>query len=316
MARSKRTQAQILDTKASEFDYVGNKEVEGKLQEIEMMPSSLETIDRAMMRFIDEDLNISAVSNEGFRKVPVLWASTERSYQIKGDYSKERYNSEQFLELPLITITRASVNKDPNMKGTVYANLYAIPDAKGGVVTVARQISQKKTAEFQNAYAARAYGPNKNVAGKMKNSNKRNMSIQRTVYETISMPIPTWVTVNYEITLRSEYQQQMNELLRPFITVPGNSRMPPRINYENHFYEVFIDGNFNNGSNATDLGMERRNYEQAVSIQVLGYLIGDGDNQDKPVIVKRQNAVEFKLSREKVIFGDIPDNIKGGFYRD
>ena len=43
------------------------------------------------------------------------------------------------------------------------------------------------------------------------------------------MPIPTWVIVKYEVHLRSEYQQQMNELIRPFITVPGNSRMPKRI---------------------------------------------------------------------------------------
>ena len=92
--------------------------------------------------------------------------------------------------------------------------------------------------------------------------------------------------------------------------------MPKRINYENHYYEVFINGDFANGSNQTDLGMTRRNYENTVSIEVLGYLIGDGENQEKPKIVRRENAVEYKLSREKVILGDIPDNIKGGFYRD
>jgi hypothetical protein len=79
---------------------------------------------------------------------------------------------------------------------------------------------------------------------------------------------------------------------------------------------VFIDGNINNNSNKANLGMERRNYEQTINIEVLGYLIGDGENQEKPKIIRRQNAVEYKLSREKVIFGDLNENIKNGFYRD
>ena len=34
----------------------------------------------------------------------------------------------------------------------------------------------------------------------------------------------------------------MNELIRPFITIPGNSRTPKRIEAEGHYYEIFIDG--------------------------------------------------------------------------
>jgi|TARA_R110000824_G_scaffold90753_2_gene221377 hypothetical protein len=314
MTRSKRTQAQIQNKAANEYNYIGDDAVAQKLKEIEFAVSSLETIDAAMMRFIDDELNLSVTTNEGFKKVPVLWVTSERSYQIK--HNKDLRDKEEMLVLPLITVNRSSINKNPNKKGTVYANLYPVPDAKGGVVTIARQINQKKTSEFQNNLAARKYGPDKTVSSKMKNTNKRNMSVQKVVYETITIPIPTWISVNYEITLRSEYQQQVNELLRPFITIPGNSPMPKRINYENHYYEVFINGDFANGSNQTDLGMTRRNYENTVSIEVLGYLIGDGENQEKPKIVRRENAVEYKLSREKVILGDIPDNIKGGFYRD
>jgi len=316
MSRSKKTEAQIRNKKADQFDYVGDKSVEQKLQEIEFMASSLETIDRAFYKFIDEEIKLFATTSEGFKKVPVLWVTAERSYQIKAWNNKELRDTEQTLILPLVTVHRSAVVKDPKRKGTAYANLYAVPGARGGVITTARRINQKKTAEFQNAFAARSYGPDKKVASKMKNSNKRNMSVQRVVYETISMPIPTWILVKYEVHLRSEYQQQMNELVRPFITVPGNSRMPKRIEEAGHFYEVFIDGNFANGSNAADLGMEHRNYENTINIEVLGYLIGEGENQEQPVIVKRENAVEFKLSREKVIFGDIPDNLKDGFYRD
>jgi len=314
MAKFKRTQEQIQDRRKQRYNYIDNKEVEENLQEIEFMASTLETIDGAMLRFVDEDLNLSVTTNEGFKKVPVLWVTAERAYQLK--QNKDLRDSEEMLILPLITVNRASVTKEPDFRGSVYANIYPEPDARGGTITVARNINQKKTAEFQNAFAKRGYGINQKVAGKMKNTNKRNMSTQRTVYETITIPLPTWVKVSYQITARTEYQQQLNQLISPFLTVPGNSRMPKRIHNEGHYYEVFIQGNFADNANKANLGMAHRNYETTIDIEVLGYLIGEGDNQEKPRIVRRENAVEFKFARERTIVGDIPDNIKDGFYRE
>jgi len=314
MSRSKRSESQIRNKRATRFDYVGNDDVANKLHEIEFMPSTLETIDGAMVKFIDEELNLSVVTNTGFKKVPVLWVTAERAYQIK--HNKELRDSEETLVLPLISINRASVTKEPNFRGSVYANLYPVNDAKGGTITIARSINQKKTAEFQNAYANRTYGIDNGVSSKMKNTNKRNMSTQRVVYETVTIPLPVWVKVIYEISARSEYQQQLNELVSPFLTIPGNSRTPRRINNEGHFYEVFIDGGFANNSNQANLGMERRNYETNINIEVLGYLVGEGENQEKPKIVRRENAVEFKFARERTIVGDIPTTIKDGFYRE
>ena len=313
MARSKRTQAQIQDKEAQKYDYVGDEKVASHLHEVELAPSTLETIDGAVLNFINEELNLSVESNEGFKKVPVLWVTAERAYQIK--HNKDLRDKEETLVLPLITVNRASVTKEPDFRGPVYANLYPYPDATGGTITLARTINQKKTAEFQNAYANRKYGTDKNVASKMYNTNKRNMSAQRVVYETITMPLPVWVKCTYQISLRAEYQQQMNTLITPFFTVAGNSRMPERVVNEGHAYEAFIDGSFSDNANKADLGMAQRNYETVVSMDVLGYLVGDGPNQEKPKIVKRQSPVEFKFSRERTIVGDIPQSIKGGFYR-
>ena len=58
------------------------------------------------------------------------------------------------------------------------------------------------------------------------------------------------------------------------------------------------------------------NYETDINIEVMGYLIGEGENQEKPKIVKRENAVEFKIGRERTIMGDIPQNLKDGFYKE
>ena len=52
---------------------------------IEIEPSTIETIDTGFFRWVDETLNIHVTTNSGWDKVPVLWVSAERAYQIKHD---------------------------------------------------------------------------------------------------------------------------------------------------------------------------------------------------------------------------------------
>ena len=47
--------------------------------------SSLENIDTAVYKFVDDSLNIQVFTNKGLTKVPVVWLGTERAYQIKND---------------------------------------------------------------------------------------------------------------------------------------------------------------------------------------------------------------------------------------
>jgi hypothetical protein len=311
---SRKTQKELEDKRSQRFKYVNSPEVQEKLHEIVFMPSTLETIDYALYDFVNEKLNLFTTTNEGFKKVPIIWASAERAFQLK--MNKEIRDSEESLILPLISIERKTVTKDPNKRGLPWANVFPINDEKGGTITVARRINQKKTAEFQNAQANRRWGPDE-IRGKYNGSHSRNMSTAKVVYETITIPLPTWVTVTYQINLRTEYQQQMNQLVQPWITLAGNSSMIPRIERDNHKFEVFINANYVNNSNTSNLDLDQRNYETVINVDVLGYLIGEGENQENPKIVKRENAVEFKFTRERVIFGDIPENVDDrGFYRE
>ena len=93
--------------------------------------------------------------------------------------------------------------------------------------------------------------------------------------------------------------------------------MPFRLEKDGHKYEAFIDGNLTNNSNMLSLGMTQRNYESILNLKVLGYLIGDGDNEEKPNIVVRENAVKVQIPRERVIFGEIQDFLdNSGFYKE
>ena len=269
-------------------------------------PSSLETIDGAVMDYVNERLDIAVQTNKGFSKVPVLWVTAERSYQVKAN--KELRDNEETLTLPLVTVYRSSIEKNPASEFAIpAANIPEVRDAMGGTLTIAREIYQKKTAEFQNAYSKRTQG--RNTWPTVRNN--------LTVYKTITIPFPTWIAVGYEITMRAEYQQQMNELVRKFIRQGGLNRMPFRLERDGHKYEAFIDGNLSDNSNLASLGMVQRNYEVTLNLKVLGYLIGDGDNQEKPNMVVRENAVKVEIPREKVIFGEIQDFLdNSGFYKE
>ena len=50
------------------------------LQEIGMLGSRIEDIDYAMMSWIKEDLDLTTTTNEGYKRVPVLWQTPERAF--------------------------------------------------------------------------------------------------------------------------------------------------------------------------------------------------------------------------------------------
>ena len=277
-----------------------------RLREITFQPSTIESIDAAVLDYLDNTADIYCTTKDGFEKVPIIWVSAERAYQRK--HKKELMTASGSLNLPIMTIERTGIRKDMSKKGTAWANIPPVNDEKGGSITIARRINQDKTSNFVNADSKRLF--------KQKNFRARTRASTKVVYETITIPQPVYVEINYEITLLAEYQQQVNEMVTPFITRPGN------INYftikkDGHLYEVFVEADYKQQNNVATLESAERQYKTSVVYRVLAYLIGDDKNQESPKMVIRENAVEVKIPREHVITGDILEHIgKKGFFRE
>ncbi len=269
-------------------------------KQIPFPPSTFETIDGSVLQYI-KGLKLHTTTNKGFRPVPVLWAGTERSFKSKDQ--PELRDSQGALVFPLISVERTSVSKNPQEKGVFWGNIPPVPDAKGGSIPIARTINQEKTANFANSDAKIKRGqinfprPNKKI-----------------VYRTYSMPMPVYVSINYVITFRTEYQQQMNELVTPFVTKPGGINYVLLPAHEGHRYEGFIQQDFTPTNNATNMSTEERKFETKINIKVLGYLIGEDKNQEKPCVSVRENFVEVKMPRERLMLGDIPQHELGSYY--
>ena len=286
------------------------------LKEIPFMPSTLETIDYAIYNWLNDEMDVHTTTQDGFEKVPVIWSAAERAFQVKRD--TDMRDQDGALILPLITIERTMVTKDPTRKGTAWANIPPVKDEKGGSIMIARRIKQDKTANFANADSWRkksGTGPNQRTYPK-KDGQGRLIENKKVVYETITIPMPVYLDVIYSISIRTEYQEQMNDLVTPFMTRTGG------VNYftarhDGHRFESFIQSSFAQENNVSAMETDYRKYETKVDIKTLGYIVGEGKNQEQPKMVVRENAVEVKLPRERVIIGHIPGHIdKRGFYRE
>ena len=268
---------------------------DAKLKDVPFQPSTIETVDYAITEWLKE-IKVHAETGKGWRPVPVLWVAAERSFSVKND--KDLRDSGGAVKLPLLTIERTSMTKDRARKGTAWANIPPVGDYKGGSIVVARRIQQKKSSAFASAKT-------KDIFGQKTFPYKNN----KIVYETTTMPMPVYVDVTYKVSARSEYQQQMNQIMQPFITTTGgiNSFY---INRDGHRFEVFMQDDFSLESNVAEIGEEERYYQTTFEVKVLAYLIGAGKNQDTPKTVIRENAVEVKIGRERAILSDEIDHLE------
>tara|TARA_B100000287_G_C20542100_1_gene745087 strand:- start:169 stop:1050 length:882 start_codon:yes stop_codon:yes gene_type:complete len=263
--------------------------------------STIEDIDYALYNFINDDLNIFVDTNEGFEKVPVLYSISERAYQIKNDPNL-RPNG-RTLKYPLITINKTSVVQDPANKGRYGVHTYPIQDyyMRGGAIPIARQVQQSSTQKFANANAIRKSDGGQNTERQTFPGNNENI-----VYETLFVPQPSYVEMTYNIDVVAEYQQQMNQILTAFHTRAGR-RAVFNIRHELNSYEAMFDSGINIDFKSDGIDLTERIFSSTVVIKVLGYLIGDKDNSNVPIIAKHQSPAKIRFSREKSTLGEQPD---------
>ena len=292
------------------------KEQEYKIREEPIEPSNIETVDFAFYDFMNNQMDIRATTNKGWKSVPIIWASPERAFFSKD--KKELADLDGTIIYPIISVERTSINKNLTDKGAYYgAPPFFLGPSHGGRIEISRQIVSDKTNNYAVADNRKKFGNVRRTPGRQSHfPNKKNEKI---VYETISMPMPTYMLMTYVVTLKSNYQQQMNQMVQPFITLGGhiNSFL---IKKDGHQYETFLrTQDLNN--NLSEYEQEERIYTTNLTFEVLGYVMGEGDNQQRPKVIKRQNAVEVKIPRERVIVGDIPDygvihSANSPFYRE
>ena len=292
-------------------DYTGLES--GTVSEDILMPSTIETIDRALFKWV-EALKLHAETNKGWKKTNIIWVSAERAFQMKNNREIRDING--ILKLPLITVERTDITKSPEKKGSMWANVISPADGRGGAIILSRTVQQDKTANFANAASARRRSGT--GSGQI---NFKTKKTPKPVMKVAMAPIPVYIETTYSVTLRTEYQQQMNELVMPFMTkvgpFPAGAANYFTVENDGHTFEAFIQEGFSQENNAASMEEDERTYITKVEIKVLGHLLGEGKGADKPRITYRETAVDVKIPRERVVLGDDPVHIDDrGFYKE
>lgn len=247
--------------------------------------SSIENVDFAFYDWLDKELNLSCDTKDGFKKVPVIWVTPERAFQVK--QNREFRDINGTINPPLLTIERTNITKDVKNNGVYYTNL----PPKDNRHIISKRINQKKTSEFANADYQKQYGyvqfarPRKN---------------EKVVYQFKSMLLPVYATFTYNLSIFTQFQQQMNELIQPFLARTGSTRYFI-IERDGYKYECFIEGNIESRNNIASMEEEERRYISNITIKVLANLVSEGKNESDTIIKTFENAVELKIPRESLI---------------
>ena len=264
-------------------------------RDVQRFKSSLEDIDFAVYKFVDEVMDLRTNTNKGFKKTTVIWSGSERAQNIKNDDINRDLTG--MIVLPVISIERSSVKKDEKSRVIPFAKLDPTNDLKGGFLKMNKVIQQDKTRNFARADAYRRRGQADFPLYKNKGKN------EKIVYETVTIPIPIYVTVGYKIVLRTEYQEQMNDLLTPFIRV-SNGHKRVIVEHNSNQYEAFFYEDYAMTNNISSYDKGERKYETSIGLNVFGYLIADEKNQKQPRVVRRENAVQIRFARERIVVQD------------
>jgi len=262
------------------------------LSEIGMLGSSMEDIDQAFVDWVKQ-IGLSTNSNEGFGKINILWQAPERAYQIK--HNKDLRDDAGALKLPIVSVERTGITKDPSRKGSFQAQIFSDNlNGRSGRLVIAQKIVPRKTQNFAIASGMRS------TLGKSNKQKYYPRVNTKVVIKSLSIPIPVYINVDYKVVIKTEYQQQMNDLMTPFITRTGqiNAFVMRR---NGHLYEGFVDQGFSHNNNVSNLGEDMRMFTSEITIKVLGYLIGDGPSDDRPLVRVDENVVEYQFPSESTV---------------
>lgn len=254
--------------------------------------STFETIDMALYTWLNETLDIHATTSDGIKKVPIVWFSRERAYQIKQE--KDNRDDNGFLDFPQIELARTTISLTNKADSPIPGLFRPGIDYKNNQHGFWKKVNQEKTANFANATSQRVYGQ---PTFKFKNN--------EIVNDYVFTPYPSYYDISYDVLMKAIYIQQINEMMAPLqrIIVPYNTTVLT-IKYNGFKYEAFVEKAVNFTSNSPDVGEVEKIYEAKFTIKVLGYTNTSLANQVTPNIVVRDGPAKIRIQRERTIFGD------------
>jgi hypothetical protein len=256
---------------------------------------TLEGVDRAVRDYFHKKLDISVDEEGNRKKVNVVFATGER-WKINKD---GLHDENGIVILPVMSIRRANIDRTVG----VLAAVREVPYINVSVST------HKKTSLIENQVYQRR---NQNFP------QKKIIPVQ----EYFSIPFPDFCTIFYEITIWTQYQTHMNEILEKILynydyqdSFVLHTQYDDKKKGSGYRLVAYRDGNITPQDNFQDLSLQERLIKYVYTIRVPTALILDPkdetlsygrkmgekrtDNNSK-IVLKQQNVVDIKIKEDTI----------------
>lgn len=281
----------------------------------------IEDVDVALFDLFDKELTLqvadrqSSSQNAGMKRVPVVFASGEKWAMLKrGRPLKDRNGT---LLLPLITIMRVSIEQDPSddISGRGI-------NQQTGEIVIKRRLSTTDRAHQSviNRFMLEhqqnlAVSDGKGDAGQLTTLRSIGDLVndptvidgglmmsdrQKNVFEILTIPSPQFFTAMYEVTVWTQYMQDMNNIIEQLISsfLPqGNSwRIDTSKGY--WFVATVENNDYTLENNFDDMAQSERSITTKFTVRVPAYIMAT-NVPGAPVPVKRHVSspvVSFEIT--------------------
>jgi hypothetical protein len=316
------TKSQIDDTKKYSSPQ-GSENLQSNF--VDIPPAMVEDIDRAVFDLFNKDLPLYYTQKTGTQRVPIIFATGERFAIIARQRPiRDKRNA---LILPLVSIMRSGLDPKNAFGGStntvsphvikvqlspedeIYQRLInknRLSNSDDLIDTSAFMDEGNQIGSQPGRIATRRLGSNSSA--KKTNEKFLQSNLGNNFYEVYELPEIAYVTAKYEITLWTQYVQQMNSLISAIIS-ESHFKSPISFRIETkkgYYYTAFFDESITSGNNFEDFSDDERIVRSTFSIQVTGYLFGSSYQGAQNKIRKFVSAPQ--ISFEMVLSNDAPDS--------
>lgn len=253
---------------------------------------TIEDVDRAVFELFNRDLDLFYQQDGAVTRIPVLFATGERFAILARN--KPLRDDNDTLILPLVSIARKSLQKDVTL---------GLGTNQTAPITIKRRLSEDDPAyqrlinkealknQDNRADSSHKIGSSKGMGtepGQIATRRGRpptNVAYRtgrlltpagsNNVYEIFEIPNVRYYTANYDITIWTQYTQQMNHLLMSIMNSSHtNSKMSFRVETDKGYYFVaYLDSDFSPGNNFDEFTDGERIVRYTFSMSVPAYIL-------------------------------------------
>ena len=296
--------------------------------DIEIPSCTIEDVDRSVFNLFDKQLPFQAKNKEGAKKIPVIFATGERFAVLR---RKEALRDKKgALILPLVSIMRTGIEQDvshgtgPGQNGpiTIHKRLSKESSLYKRLVNQHRLKNQDNVAHQSNQLNPDGAGTEPGSIG------TRRLPLSRTqdsrdgkllttklgenIYETITMPPVKFYTATYDVTLWSQYTQEMNDMLMTIMSLYQNNHQRTfKLETDKGYWFVgFVASPLTPDNNADDFTDDERLIRYSLEIKVAGYVIAP-DYPGAPSYIRRSVSAPMISFETVQTFGNAQSSGKG-----